>query len=82
MEETLIYTGYRSFVSKKDKRCNVLDFITLPKSSEDKSRVYVTPASIFVDDDVYSDFINNTKLLSQVKCKVNIVGNYVRYSLA
>ena len=82
MNDELIYTGYRIFTSKKGTQCHVLDFITKPKQTKDNKRIYVTPASIFVDDVTFSNFISNTKLLSIVKVTFEIVGNSVRYQLA
>ena len=81
MQEELIYTGYRNFISKKNVDCYVLDFITKPKKRIDRDSVYVTPASIFVTKEQYEKFKQENKLLSIVKVSVEIVGNNVRYSL-
>ena len=81
MQEELIYTGYRNFISKKNVDCYVLDFITKPKKRLDRDTVYVTPASIFVSKEQYEKFKQDYKLLSMVKVNVEIVGNNVRYNL-
>ena len=81
MQDELIYTGYRNFLSKKNVDCYVLDFITKPKKRIDVNSVYVTPASIFVTKEQFEKFINDNKLLSIVKVNVEIVGNNVRYHL-
>lgn len=81
MQEELIYTGYRNFMSKKNVDCYVLDFITKPKKRLDVDSVYITPASIFVTKEQYEKFKTENKLLSVVKVNVEIVGNNVRYHL-
>ncbi len=81
MQEELIYTGYRHFMSKKNTDCYVLDFITKPKKRLDVDSFYITPASIFVTKEQYEKFISESKLLSMVKVNVEIVGNNVRYHL-
>lgn len=82
MNDSLIYTGYRNFLSKKNVDCYVLDFITLPKERQDKKSVFVTPASIFVTKEEFEKFTKNTKLLSTVPVTVEIVGNNVHYHLS
>ena len=81
MQDELIFTGYRNFMSKKNVDCYVLDFITKPKKREDKEIVYVTPVSIFTDKANFEKFLATNKLLSVVKVSVEIVGNNVRYHL-
>lgn len=81
MQEELIYTGYRKFISKKNVDCYVIDFITKPKKREDKEIVYVTPVSVFATKEEYEKFTTNNKLLSIVKVNFEIVGNTVRYHL-
>ena len=81
MKEDLIFVGYRSFMSKSNNECNVLDFITKPNMSADNNTVYVSNVSVFADKAKYSEFIRNTKLLSVVPVSYEINGNKVRYSI-
>lgn len=81
MSDDLIFVGYRSFTSKSNNECNVLDFITKPKNTQDGKGVYVSNVSIFTDKDKYNGFIANHKLLSTVSVSFEIVGNKVRYSI-
>lgn len=81
MKEDLIFVGYRSFMSKSNNECNVLDFITKPKLSSDGNTAYVSNVSVFTDEAKYSEFIRNTKLLSVVSVPFEINGNKVRYSI-
>ena len=81
MSDELIYTGYRSFKSKKGVDCYVLDFITKPKKRLDVDSIYVTPVSIFCTAEEFDKFRNENKLLSIVKVSFDIVGNNVRYHL-
>ena len=83
MENTqeLIYVGYRSFNGKKDpdKVYYVLRFITHPIVT--KSSAYCENIDIFVDKDVYNNFIKSTDLLDNVDVNCHIVGNKVQYSI-
>ena len=81
MKDDLIYVGYRQFKSKNGNECNVLEFITKPKITQDGKSCYVNNVSIFTTADKYSSFIANTKLLSIVQCSFEIIGNKVRYSI-
>lgn len=81
MNDDLIFVGYRSFTSKSNNECNVLDFITKPKKTQDGKGVYVSNVSIFTDKDKYNSFIGNNKLLSTVSVSFEIIGNKVRYSI-
>lgn len=81
MSDELIFVGYRSFTSKSNNDCNVLDFITKPKKTTDGKGVYISNVSIFCDKDKYNNFIANNKLLSTVSVSFEIVGNKVRYSI-
>ncbi len=81
MNDELIFTGYRIFTSKKGNNCNVLEFITKPKQSKDKKRVFVSPVSIFVEEKVFNNFIKNTQFLSFVKVSCELSGNNVYYHL-
>lgn len=79
MKDDLIFVGYRSFNSKSGNKCNVLDFITKPKASNDNKSMYVNNVSIFTDKEKYNNFISNNKLLSIITVSFEIVGNKVRY---
>lgn len=81
MKEDLIFVGYRSFMSKFNKECNVLDFITKPKLASDGESAYVSNVSVFTNKEKYENFIDNTKLLSIVPISFEINGNKVRYSI-
>ena len=47
MKDDLIFVGYRQFKSKIGNECNVLDFITKPKNTQDGKGVYVNNVSVF-----------------------------------
>lgn len=83
MENTqeLIYVGYRSFNGKKDpdKVYYVLRFITHPIVTNISA--YCQDIDIFVDKDVYNNFIKTNSLLDTVDVNCRIVGNKVQYSL-
>ena len=79
MKDDLIFVGYRQFISKSNNQCNVLDFITKPKSTNDGKGMYVNNVSIFTDEEKYNNFINENKLLSVYTIPFEIVGNKVRY---
>jgi hypothetical protein len=81
MKEDLIFVGYRSFMSKSNNECNVLDFITKPKLAADGESAYVSNVSVFTNKEKYENFIDNTKLLSIVPISFEINGNKVRYSI-
>lgn len=81
MKDDLIFVGYRQFKSKNGNECNVLEFITKPKMSQDSKTCYINNVSIFTTPEKYSNFISSTKLLSLVQCSFEIIGNKVRYSI-
>lgn len=81
MKDDLIFVGYRRFTSKSNNLCNVLDFITKPKSTQDGKGMYISNVSVFTTEEKYNNFIANTKLLSIVSVSFEIVGNKVRYSI-
>ena len=81
MKEDLIFVGYRSFMSKSNNECNVLDFITKTKLAADGESAYVSNVSVFTNKEKYENFIDNTKLLSIVPISFEINGNKVRYSI-
>ena len=81
MKDDWIFVGYRQFKSKIGNECNVLDFITKPKNTQDGKGVYVNNVSVFTSLDKYNSFINNNKLLSIVPLSFEIIGNKVRYSI-
>lgn len=81
MKDDLIFVGYRQFKSKSGNECNVLDFITKPKNTQDGKGVYVNNVSVFTSLDKYNSFISNNKLLSIVSLPFEIIGNKVRYSI-
>lgn len=81
MKDDLIFIGYRQFKSKSNIDCNVLDFITKPKLTQDGKGAYSNNVSIFTTPDKYSQFISANKLLSIVSLNFEIVGNRVRYVL-
>lgn len=79
MNQNLIFIGYHDFDGKNGNHYYVLDFITEPKTSEDKKRVSSSNVSIFTTDEKYNNFIKNIKLLSLVSVKCEIFGDKVRY---
>ena len=81
MKDDLIFIGYRQFKSKSNIDCNVLDFITKPKLTQDGKGAYSNNVSIFTTPDKYSQFISANKLLSIISLNFEIVGNRVRYVL-
>lgn len=81
METKLIFTGYHSFTSKNNNECFVLDFITEPKSTNDKTRAYVVDIAIFTTKEKYIDFINKNKLLTLCPVHCEICGDKAKYSI-
>ena len=81
MKDDLIFVGYRQFKSKSGNECNVLDFITKPKNTQDGKGVYVNNVSVFTTLEKYNTFKSSTKLLSIVSVSFEIVGNKVIYSI-
>ena len=83
MEKELIFIGYKDFVSKKNnKHYNMLDFITEPVVSQDRTRADCEKITIFVEDDSkYAEFLKEHSLLSKVVVNVTINGTNVRYSI-
>lgn len=79
MEQKLIFTGYHDFDGKNENHYYVLDFITEPKVSEDKKRASVVNVTIFTNEEKYSNFIKNIKLMSLVSVKYELNGDKVRY---
>lgn len=81
MKDDLIFVGFRQFKSKSNNDCNVLDFITKPKMTQDGKGSYSNNVSVFTTPEKYSSFISANKLLSIVSLNFEIVGNRVRYIL-
>lgn len=81
MAEELLFVGYRCFMSKKEKMCYILSFLTPPRESQDKSSCFTTQVDIFTDESKYKAFINNNAVLDFVKLNYEIVGDKVRYSI-
>lgn len=79
MNDELIFVGYRSFTSKSNKECNVLDFITKPKTSENGDFAFSSNVAIFTTKDKYDKFISNNELLDIVSVNFEIVAGKVRY---
>lgn len=79
--QELIYIGYRSFNGKKDpdKVYYVLMFMTRPIVT--RTSAYCENINIFVEKDVYNNFIKENDLLDNVDVNCNIVGNKVLYSI-
>lgn len=84
MESTqdLIFKGYRNFKGKKDpeKVYFVLNFMTQPIVTDKVA--YCQDIDIFVDKEVYNNFIKSNDLLSNVEVNCHIVGNKVQYIIA
>lgn len=83
MENTqeLIYVGYRNFNGKKDpeKVYYVLNFMTHPIIT--KTSAYCQNIDIFVNKEVYNNFIKENDLLDTIAVNCHIVGNKVQYSI-
>lgn len=80
-KQDLIYVGYRSFNGKKDpeKVYYVLEFMTQPIVT--KVSAYCQNINIFVDKEVYNNFIKTNDLLDTVEVNYHIIGDKVQYTL-
>ena len=79
----LIFIGYRSFKGKQDttKTFYVLSFITSPIVSDTKASAFCKNIDIFVNKDVYNNFISSNGLLDSVEVPYEVVGDKVQYKL-
>lgn len=81
MENELIFVGFRSGIGKSKKEYFMLNFITPPTYSQDKSFAYSNSISLFTTKEKYSNFIKEVSLLDKVSIPFEVNGDKVRYYL-
>ena len=79
MTEELLFIGFRCFMSKSEKMCYILSFLTPPRHSQDKSSCFTSQIDIFTEESKYKAFIDNNSVLDFVKLNYEIIGDKVRY---
>ena len=79
MDRELLFVGYRSFMSKSQKMCYILSFLTPPAFNSDKSSCFVTNVDIFTEENKYNAFVKSHSILDTVKISYDINGDKVRY---
>lgn len=79
MDKELLFISYRCFMSKSEKMCYILSFLTPPVKSQDNNSCFTNQVDIFTDEAKYKAFVNAHKILESVKVQYEIMGDKVRY---
>ncbi len=77
----VLFVGYGNFVSKAGKDCYLINVLTPPKVSDDKSRADAELVSIFTDEDKYKKFIDTNELMTECDVTVTVTGTRVKYEI-
>lgn len=81
MEKELLFIGYRSFMSKSQKMCYIISFLTPPVVSKDGSSCFTNQIDVFTDEQKYNAFIKAHPIMSKVRVQFDIVGDKVHYKI-
>lgn len=81
--QDLVFVGYSLFKGKKDanKTYYKLQFISIPVKTQDEKSAYYKQIDLFVNEEIYNDFVGYHELLETVAIPYVVIGDKVSFKL-